>query len=140
VDVRFFKAEDFFALDPQPAQAHLREIVTVDLLRAMEGPTAWTGFVDGKPLWCFGYLPVYATRAAVWAFIGRHAGPHFTRIHREAATRLDALPFRRLEMQVDCDFEEGHRWARLLGFELEVERLRCFGFDGRDNALYAKVK
>lgn len=135
-----FKAEDFFALTPQPAQAWVREHVTMEQLRAIEGSNAWTGWADGSPVWCFGWFEVYPTRAVVWTFVGADAGPHFTAMHREAARVLGAMPHKRIETEVDWDFEEGHRWMRMLGFEMEAARLRGHRADGGDSALYARVR
>lgn len=135
-----FKAEDFLAIDPQPAQEWVRGQIKLEQLRAIEGTTAWTGSVDGKPVWCFGWSEVYPTRALVWTYIGADAGPHLVAMHREAVRLLDAMPHKRIETEVDCDFEQGHRWVRMLGFELDAARLRGHRADGGDVALYARVK
>ena len=42
-------------------------------------------------------------------------------------------------MTVDCEFEQGHRWAKMLGFTMEAERMRAYRPDGGDVALYARV-
>lgn len=135
-----FQAEDFHLLVPQPAQAWVRDVVTSAELRDAQGPNSCTAWVDGEPMWCFGWFEVCPTRAVVWTFMSANAGPHFTAIHREAKARIEALPHRRVETTVDWDFDAGHRWVRMLGFDLEHPRLRAYRADGGDSALYARVK
>lgn len=43
-------------------------------------------------------------------------------------------------MFVKCDFTNGHRFARLLGFECEAPLMRRHGPNDQDEALYAMVK
>jgi hypothetical protein len=78
-------------------------------------------------------------RGAVWAYISEDAGKHFLSIHRLAQHIVDTMPFRRLYTEVDCDFKNGHRWMKLLGFTCEAERMRACSPIGGDCALYAKV-
>jgi len=89
---------------------------------------------------CAGILPQWQNRAFGWSFIAADAGRHFTYIHRAVSAFLDRVPVRRIETTVDCEFAAGHRWARLLGFSLEAERMRGYRVDGGDCALYARVK
>lgn len=140
--VRPFKVSDFLDMRLQPAQEPLRQHVTIEMVRGLVGPNSFTGEADGRPVWSFGWMPVYAHRALVWALVSEGAGAHFRSIHRIARRSLDLLlaTHKRVEMDVTLDFEEGHRWARLLGFELEAPVMRGYQIDGRDAALYAKVR
>jgi len=52
---------------------------------------------------------------------------------------LDGCYLHRIEMTVDCDFPQGHRWAKMLGFTMEAERMRGYRPDGGDCALYARL-
>jgi hypothetical protein len=135
-----FRAEHFWAIDVQPAQAYVRSHVTPEQIKALEKQNAFTVMDGDKPLVCFGWVPLYATRASLWAFISASAGPHFVGITRIAKRLVEGLAFKRLEMEVDCEFEQGHRWAKMLGFTLEAERLRGFRMDGGDSAIYARVR
>jgi len=74
-----------------------------------------------------------------WAFIGDIGPSTFLQVHRAVKQFLDECYVDRIEMTVDCDFPQGHRWARLLGFEMEAERMRRYTPDGRDCALYARL-
>lgn len=135
-----FRAEHFWAIDVQPAQAYVRSYVTEDTIKQLESQNAFTCVEGDKLLACFGWVPIYPTRAMLWAFISASAGPHFVGMTRIAKRLIDGLAFRRLEMEVDCEFEQGHRWARMLGFTLEAQRLRCLRMDGGDSAIYARVR
>lgn len=134
-----FRAEHFWAIDVQPSQAYVRNYVTEDSIKLLEKMHSFT-VVEGESLLaCFGWVPLYPTRASLWAYISAASGPHFVGITRIAKRLVDELAFRRLEMEVDCEFEQGHRWAKMLGFELEAERLRGLRMDGGDSALYARI-
>lgn len=135
-----FRAEDFFAMEPQPAQAWVREQVSSQALARLEGTNAWTGRVAGEVVWIFGCFDIYPTRGRLWAFVAANAGPHFTAIHRRARAFVESLPHHRLEAEVDCDFDQGHRWMEMLGFTLEAPRLCGWRADGGDSALYGRVK
>jgi RimJ/RimL family protein N-acetyltransferase len=52
---------------------------------------------------------------------------------------LDNAPYRRIEATVDVGFKQGHRWIKMLGFELEGY-MRAYRPDGADMLLYARVK
>lgn len=59
---------------------------------------------------------------------------------RAAVRHMDAMALPRVEMYVEEGFDAGHRWARLLGFELETERPMRNYLPGRRSAyLYARV-
>lgn len=134
-----FRAEHFWAMDVQPSQAYVRDYVTPDQITALEQQNSFTAMDGDKPLMCFGWVPLYATRASLWALISASAGPHFVGLTRIGKNLANSLTFKRLEFEVDCEFEQGHRWAKMLGFKLEAERLRGFRMDGGDSAVYARV-
>jgi len=134
-----FRAEHFWGMDVQPAQAYVRDYVTENDITALEKTQSFTIVEGERLLACFGWIPLYPTRASLWACISAASGPHFVGITRIAKQLIHDLPFRRLEMEVDCEFEQGHRWAKMLGFELEAERLRGLRMDGGDSALYARI-
>lgn len=135
-----FLAAHFWAIDVQPAQAYVRRYVSGQLLADMERTNAFTCVVGERPVACFGWVEHYPTRAALWAFISGTAGRHFVAITRIAKRLIAGLPHKRIEIEVDYEFEQGHRWAKMLGFEVEAPRMRGFRIDGGDSALYAKVR
>jgi hypothetical protein len=135
-----YKAEHFWAIVPQPAQAYLADYVTPQHIESLEKECSFTVMADGSPVVCFGWLALYPTRALLWTYISTTAGKHFVGITRIANRLIRDLKFKRLEIEVDCEFEQGHRWARMLGFELEAERLRGHRMDGGDSAIYARIR
>jgi hypothetical protein len=133
------QAKHMQTIVPQAGQRlppeHLRE--------ALEGPTghAWTGIVDGKPIGCAGVLEVWPGRGYAWALLDQECGPHLLAITRAVRAKLMAVPFKRIEMAVDADFENARRWARMLGFVQETPKpMRAYTPDGRAAYLYALVK
>lgn len=135
-----FRAEHFSAIDVQPSQAYVRDYISNADVKGLEEQNSFTCMEGDKVLACFGWVPVYPTRAVLWAIISADAGPHFVGVTRIAKRLVNCLDFRRIEMEVDYEFEQGHRWARMLGFTLEVERLRCARIDGGDNSIYVRFK
>jgi len=86
-----------------------------------------------------GIIDLTPTRAYAWSLLSAHSGPHMLIITRKVIQVLDTYKHKRVEMNVNCDFEAGHQWARLLGFKQEAERMRKCGYFGEDQALYARV-
>ena len=100
---------------------------------------AFTALDDGKPIACAGLYEIWPGRALAWTYLGVDSGPKFVALHREVRRHLDAAPWRRVEAYVEAGFANGHRWVLALGFEFEG-LLRGFMADGRDMALYARVR
>jgi len=141
MDVVPFRAEHFDRLIVQEAQAYLsRWLPSKQNAEALEQTRAYTGIADGRVVACAGILPQWEGRAVTWAYLDERAGEHMTALHRAVKRYLDACPIRRIEATVDCEFEAGHRWARMLGFQLECERMRAYRADGGDSALYVRIK
>jgi len=96
--------------------------------------------VDGDEVFASaGLIPQWEHRAVAWALISAEAGKHFFLIHKAVRRALTFHNYRRVETSVACNFEQGHRWAQLLGFEREG-RMRAFTPDGQDCDLYARVQ
>lgn len=139
--VRPFQPDDVEKLVLQPAQAYLRPVVQCAAYgEALARGEAWTAERDGVVVACGGVAPLFGDTGNAWAMLARDLGHSLSRIHRVASRLLDAYPAQRIEAHVDCDFEEGHRWVRLLGFDLEAPRMRKFTPHGRDAALYARIR
>lgn len=135
MDLVPFHVNHIDLIDIQPMQ---REEVRPGL----SAPFGWafTGIVDGLPVACGGLIDIWPGRAYAWALIGRDAGPWFVSIHRAVLDALRRSNCKRIEMAVDADFEEGKRWARLLGFRCETpEPMPAFLPTGRPAYLYARV-
>jgi len=135
-----FKAEHLAAIKLQSMQAHLSNWVTLEQGRGLEQSPSYTALSDGAPIGCAGVINMWMGRAMAWAFIAKTTPQTFLRGHRVVKRFLDGCYTQRIEMTVDCDFPEAHRWAKMLGFEMECERMKHYSPDGRDCALYAKIR
>ena len=137
--IRPFEPADLAVIKLQPAQMYLSEWVTRDQANSLAEYPSYTAFEGASAVAAAGIVPMWQGRAMAWAFISA-VGPHkFLRVHRAVKHFLDGCFIQRIEMTVDSDFTQGHRWARMLGFNLEAERMQAYAPDGHDCALYARV-
>jgi hypothetical protein len=136
-----FKAEHFGPLELQPQQAWMKEFMTVEKVRTIEGRYAVSIVKDGEIIACWGAAPIEEMdRALVWTYLGNKVDRYcFREMHHLGRRHLDVLPYKRLEAIVQCDHDEGHRWVVAMGFEIEAVRMRNFK-RGRDCALYARIQ
>lgn len=106
----------------------------------LERSVSHSVFLDGALLFTGGFVPMWQGRAEAWAMFNPDCREHFYTLHKIVKKHLEACPFRRVEATVDLEFENGHRWIRALGFELEAPRLKAYFPDGSDARLYAFLK
>jgi hypothetical protein len=136
-----FKAAHLYELNVQEAQRWTMAYLEPNIATGLETLWSNTVFKDGRPICCGGVIAQRADYGILWSFVGSDVTPHdFPLLHRLVKAFVGALPFRRLEMHVDCGFRNGHRWAKALGFTKEAERMRGFLLNGGDAAMYARVK
>jgi hypothetical protein len=109
-----------------------------EAIRELEKSPAWTGIYEGEPIACGGVLELWPGRFQAWAFLNKGSARHMGWITRQAHQVL-AEAKGRIELSVRCDFAAGHRWARLLGFEVETPVMKAYGPDGADHTGYVKV-
>lgn len=110
-----------------------------DTMRAMESaPNIVTLLSDGMPVAAGGTIELWANRHMGWTMLPITSAPHMTAVTREARRRLAAVKGR-IEMTVLLSFDAGHRWAELLGFEVETPVLRHYGPDGADFVGYVRI-
>lgn len=107
----------------------------------MENSFAISAWVDNRCVGAAGIVHCHGVTALAWAVLGADAGPYLTQLTRRVRNAIDISPYKRIEMRVLYDFEEGHRWAKLLGFgEPDAPLMRCSSVYGQDETLYARVK
>ena len=136
-----FEARHFAQMQVQDEQAGLLRAALVADLKALEGPYASTLMQDGLPLACAGAVPYWKGRAYVWSFLSVAVDWRtFPLVHTAAKDFLAGLPFRRLEASVVIGFENGHRWLKALGFEVEAPLQRKFLEDGQDTVGYVLIR
>lgn len=127
---------------------HLRRIEVQEAQRRdfmlQPDPTygeAWTAFDGERGICSAGLLQLWPGRAYAWAVLSLHAGPYLLEITRIARFILAASTYERIEMYVDEDFEQGRRWAGMLGFRCETpEPMRKYLPSGASAYLYARVR
>lgn len=103
-----------------------------ETMAAMErAPNLVTLTYEGHPVAAGGTLELWPGRHMAWALLPPSSGAHMLTITREAYRLVRAVRGR-VEMQVKRSFAAGHRWAKLLGFEIETPVLRSYGPDGED--------
>jgi hypothetical protein len=135
-----FRAEHLLAIKLQEAQAFLSEWVTQEQGEALEKLESRTALLGDVPIAVAGVIPLDTGMGRLWSFIADTGPMNFLQIHRATKQFLAKLDFRRLEIIVDIDHIEAHRWAQMLGFHMEAARLQSYTVDNRDCSLYARVQ
>lgn len=122
---------------PQQIDEHAMMVRKADVLASFFALSFWTA---DDCVGCFGVLPIWPGLGQAWAVFSKAAGPHMLAITRHGVYLRDTVPFKRIQTTVRCDFEDGHRLMKLLGFTVEAERMAAYDLTGRDHALYARVR
>ena len=89
-------------------------------------------------LMCAGAARKWDNSWMIWSVVSKLAGRRMILLRRACELMLQTLSGR-LEAAVDPEFEAGHRWAKIMGFYLEVPRARRFLPDGRDASVYVRL-
>lgn len=136
-----FRADHLATLKPQAAQRAEFEAITPESARAHEmAGSGYTILVDDHAVACAVLAELGDGRGAIWALIGADAGPYMRRAWGVATRMMLESGLRRIETIVATDFEAGHRWVKMLGFELETPNgMRSFGPNGETCSLYARI-
>jgi hypothetical protein len=138
--IQAFQPEHLDTLTMQPAQQYLRQFITPEVVATVSGHPAWTALVDEEPVACVGVIPVWPGRALAWCYLSDKIGRHMTAVTRAVRRGMDVLPHRRIEITVDEGFVAGHRWANMLGFHKEADKMAAYRPDGGACSLYARVR
>lgn len=140
IEVVPYEAAHLLELNLQRGQEYVQDCITPKYAKQLEATEAYTVMADGKPVAVMGLLPLWNKRALAWTFIDRQAGPYMVPIHKRVKAFLQDAPFDRIEADTPVDFDPGHRWLEMLGFELEAVEMKKYYIDGRSGSLYAMVK
>lgn len=136
------------------APDHLRKLVLQDAQRYLQplvdghtyGPSlalsgaAFSAFDGETLLGCGGVIEFDKQRAEVWALLSKDIGPYMRQATRAVNGWLGICPYARVEANVATSFAEGRRWIRLLGFEQEGGKKRCFFADGTSAIQFVRFK
>lgn len=141
IEVKKLEVKDLQKLASQKPQLGIDALLETDRAKAIESdPYSYTIMSGEKVLLCGGVTQYWPNRAEAWAIMDEGSTSEFIQVHRAVKKFLDSCTIKRIEAAVDVDFEAGHRWAELLGFELEAECLKAYLPNGRDCSLYARVR
>lgn len=136
-----FKKEHMQNIMIQSSQRDCLDFDSVDLYLELEQFESFTAIdEDGTILGCAGVVNMNRHRALAWSYLSYDLKHKMVAMTRAVKRFLDLSKYGRIEMHVSCDVKEDHRWAKMLGFECECERMRNFSPDGRDYALYVRLK
>ena len=105
------------------ARAHPKQSSDQDLIDQGKLLEGWTAFENGNPV-CFGGLVNTDKIHGGWLlFTDRMEARHFVPIYRFVRKVLRAMKEAELSVFIDVerDYVEGHRLARLLGFEAQSQ-------------------
>lgn len=84
---------------------------------------SYTGFMDGKPLWCGGIVLHWRGVGEAWILPFPEAKKYARRFHESALVSLHNVirenHLHRVQASVLSDFKEGRRWMIALGFQPE---------------------
>jgi len=103
---------------------------------------AISAHIAGRCVGAAGVVNLWPGRDACWMLLSDIKSlSHRNKLSiiRKIKAVLDVWPTPRVEASVLCDFEAGHRFARVLGFVCEAECMKGYHL-GKDASLYARVK
>lgn len=126
-------------LDMQEAQDYVARWLTPEIKAVLETTCSFTALDGERVLVCAGVLEMWEGRAAVWAMLGKNLGNKFIGVHRATKDFLDTCRYRRIEATVDVGHEEGERWIKMLGFQLETPNMKLYLPNGGDAAMYVRL-
>lgn len=142
IAIRPMTPADLLAMAWQPEQEHMAPVVAesgyAEALIAA-GP-CFAVHAVGAVIACIGVQEHNKVRAEAWALLGVNCGPHLHAISKAVNGWLIQTSYRRVEANVSTDFEQGHRWAKLLGFQQEGPERLLFFHDGRSAIHYVRLK
>lgn len=137
-----YRASDMHELMLQPAQAAMRPLLLANgYPEALEPRESFTGRINGRVVACAGLFHLWDGNVRGWALIAGDIGPSgMIALHRAVKRAVDGCAARRIEVEVDTQFQQAHRWVKMLGgFEWEGT-MRKYSPDGRDTDRYARVR
>lgn len=136
-----FKKEHFHRMNLHPVFENIRPYMTDEMLTIMEKEKyAYSLIRDGEILACSGITTIWQDRGEAWTFFGNISKPDFLFVFRAVKKFLDLCEMKRIEASILEGFDASHRWIKLLGFTLEAPSRPKYTPDGKNYALYARIK
>ncbi len=123
------------------ALGELSEYLTETKIQgAVDARWSWAFIGKLGVIGCWGIAEWWEGRGEAWALFLPGSGPEFLSIHRHVLGILETVPLRRVEAAIDPKSKASVKWALMLGFQCEAERMRNYSIEGEDMMLFARVK
>lgn len=125
MQVSLFDKRDVLQFELQPRQAHAFSTKAEWQTRAQQLASYGSAYSlkrdDNSVAAICGLYPVDPGHAMAWAFLGHGLKAEMVSVTRIIKRYLDTamIDHRRIAMSVHAEFEQGLRWAEMLGFESE---------------------
>lgn len=110
--------------------------MTLEALESLKG-NSWSARENDMAIACGGAVEVWPGRYNAWCYM-TDRGMRYIRGITQKAKEVLALPKGRIECTVRVDFEPGHKWMKILGFEVETPLMRAYGPYGEDHVGYVR--
>lgn len=142
IEYRPFKAGHLDLFTPQEAQrGEHAALVRSGGAGGLEGGVSLSGWVGHKCVGAAGLIHVREHRAVAWMILSQDIGAHMLPLAKKVRRVLNSVGYLRVELTVAEGFEQGERFARLIGAKCETpEPMRYFGADKRNERMYAVIK
>ena len=138
-----FKESDLHNINAIEAAGCIYAMVSDPVTKAIIlNSDSWTGIIDGRIVACCGLIKLGPYRGYCWALLAADIGAKgLLKVTKAAIRYLDLQQFPRIDAVVVAVFEQGQRWMKVLGFELETPLpMRNYLNDGRDAYMYARIR
>lgn len=140
VDVVHFKPNHAKVIQNLASTSHLRPWASDFHLAALAAQQHSYTVLDGNiPLACGGLIQHWQGRYEAWALMDLVDKKKFILVHRKVKDFFDSHPLPRVEAVVEKGFDAGHRWVKMLGFNLEIDTMINYGIGGTPFSLYSRV-
>lgn len=138
------KAEHMDGLMAQEHMNDLRPFFNPTLAAKLEAADHSYSVIaeNGRVIACGGLSPYWNGRAEAWAVFDykRAYKKEMLAITRAVRSVFASSPFRRIECSVESAFQDGHRWAKALGFKLLASDVEAYFPTGKSASLFAIVR
>lgn len=116
--------------------SHIDEPMAVEMARL----GGWAAVDDWGPVAIGGIYQLHHDHGHAWTWLTRRWRKYAKAITARAVQEIEGASYRRIEAAARCDLPKARAWLERMGFDLECERMRSWGVDGGDYALFARVK
>ncbi|MBX9867999.1 MAG: hypothetical protein K2Y14_13890 [Burkholderiales bacterium] len=139
-----YQAADLSAIELQDHQQHIRDDdpagyrAVAEQIALAPSYTIWHA-AHQRPLAIISTPVVAPGRVMCCTLLSRDAAQHLLGITRIVQNGLQRISARRIEAVTQSNFEQGNKWLKLLGFQLEGT-MRSYDYRGKDFNLYSIVR